>query len=137
MFDDELFVRAADSLRHTHWFGPYDKFTLAKGSFYPFFIAVTNVMHIPLYIGEQILYVLVCLLTSRYLARTSRRPALGVFCFALLALNPIFWNTEVTRAMRENIYISLSLGLVALTVALCWPAASGGRSRATQFVLGL
>ena len=52
-YDGDLFVRQAGNLVRTHWLGPFDDLTLAKGGAYPAFIAVTHAVRLPLKVGEQ------------------------------------------------------------------------------------
>ena len=54
--DDELFVRLAHYLAAGQWLGPYDNLTLAKGTFYPMFIAASFWASVPLKIAEHLLY---------------------------------------------------------------------------------
>ena len=139
-FDDALFLRLAGSLGSGQWLGAYDKLTLVKGAFYPFFILTTFVAGIPFNLAEQALYVGACAIVARLLGRAGGK-WLGLLAFAALAFNPILLNAEMSRVIREAIYISLSLTLVALTVWVALAERPGPdrwhlRALASGFALG-
>lgn len=129
--DDALFVRLAASLRRAHWLGAYNEVTLAKGMFFPLFIAAAATLHIPLMIAEQLVYLAVAGGFGFMSYRLSRSRWLGVVLFAVLALNPVVWTLGFARVVREGLYISLSLGVAAAAAALCLHVftASPGRRR--------
>lgn len=116
--DDYLFVRLAISLRDGHWLGPYDNLVLAKGMFFPLFIAVSEIAGIPLPISEQILYLTVAVFAFAVLRRLTGNQAVSLVVFGFLALNPVFWNDSLSRVIREGVYISLSLALFLLTFVI-------------------
>ena len=130
--DDALFIRLADSLRRAHWLGSYSNVILAKGMSYPLFIAVTSLLHIPLKIAEQGVYLTAAAGFAFLAFRLSRNRWLGVVLFCVLALNPVLWAASFARVAREGLYIGLSLAVAAAAAALCLQplAASGRRGRA-------
>jgi hypothetical protein len=125
--DDALFIRLAQSLQAGLWLGPYDNATLAKGMFYPLFIAIIAFLAISLRVAEHVLYLAVAALAAGFLQRRTRSPWLGLLVFAILALNPALWSFGLARVVRENLYISLSLALVVLTVIVAFPAIEAPR----------
>ena len=44
--DDQLMVHIAEKLLRLNWLGGYNHYTLAKGCFFPFFLAVGKFFHI-------------------------------------------------------------------------------------------
>jgi len=60
--DDTLFVGLALSILQGEWLGVYDQFTLMKGSGYPLFIALSNVLGLPLILSQELLYLGSCFL---------------------------------------------------------------------------
>ena len=125
-YDDVLFLRLAGRLGSGAWLGPYDTTTLVKGPLYPLFIACSFVLQLPLKFAEQIVYLLSSLLMSWLIY--SRFPgqragaALAVMTMLLLAFNPFLWTLDLSRVIREGLYISLSLGVVGLSVLAGFPA---------------
>lgn len=120
--DDALFIRLARSLQSGNWLGPYDNLTLAKGMFYPLFIATTSFLSIPLRIAEHATYLAAAALGAGLVQRRTGQRWLGFLLFVALAFNPSLWSPFLARVIRENLYVSLSLILVVLTVAAAFPA---------------
>jgi hypothetical protein len=120
-FDDLLFIRTARYLKAGNWLGPYDNLTLTKGMFYPLFIRAASFAAIPLKMAEQAAYLAASGLTAGLVRRRMGKHHLAVFLFGLLAFNPVLWNVELARVIREGVYISLSLAVVALTVIIAFP----------------
>jgi hypothetical protein len=120
-YDDHLFIRLATYLGSGDWLGPWDQFTLAKGMFYPLFIAVTHFVSIPLKIAEQIVYLLACGMTAEFVRRSTRSNPFALVLFALLAFNPVLWHSELARVIREALYVGLSLAVVVLFVIVVFP----------------
>jgi hypothetical protein len=116
--DDLLFVRQAYALGSGNWLGPYNNLTHAKGMFYPLFVLLAFATNLPLKIAEQALYLGASGLTSWMIARLSRSHRLGLVCFVALALNPVLWHPQLARVIREGIYISETLAIVSLSIAL-------------------
>ena len=119
-FDDALFIRGARFLGNGSWLGPYDSLTLVKGMFYPLFILLSFAASVPLLIAEHCVYLAACCGTAMLLGR-SAGPVLATLLFGLLAFNPVLWNSELNRVIREGLYISLTLGCVGLTIATALP----------------
>ena len=112
--DDFLFVRQAYHLGAAQWLGPYDNLTLAKGMGFPAFILASFLAGLPLKLAEQIVYLAAAGLAAWVVARMSGRRLLGLALFAALAFNPVLWSEPLARVVREGLYASLSLALIAL-----------------------
>lgn len=142
MLDDALFVRLAQSLLAGDWLGRYDNATLAKGMFYPLFIAVSFLLNIPLKFAEHAFYLGVSAWLSIHIARRARSNVLGVVTFVLLALNPVMWAAFMARVVREGVYVTLTLLLIGLCVATLFRGDEVSRRRrlvqsaATGFAAG-
>ena len=95
--DDQLMVHIAEKLLRLNWLGGYNHYTLAKGCFFPFFLAVGKFFHIDFISCVQIFYALSC-----YLFLRAIRP---VICFQwtsypfylLMLFNPIMASSEVIQ----------------------------------------
>ncbi|WP_424139397.1 hypothetical protein [Roseomonas chloroacetimidivorans] len=122
--DDALFIRLARSLLAGDWLGSYDNLTLAKGMFYPLFIATSSFLSIPLRVAEQACYLGASALAAVFVLRCTGRRWLSLVIFAVLAFNPALWSLSLARVIRENLYISLSLLLVLLTALAAFPPAA-------------
>src|SRR5262249_11573994 len=78
------------------------------------FIAGAFALGIPLKITEQAAYLVAACLTAWLFVRLTRNKWAGVGLLALLAFNPVLLHHELGRVIREGVYISLSLSLLAL-----------------------
>ena len=107
--DDALFQNLARHLLIGDWLGPFNNLTLAKGMFYPFFIALSAAVGLPLKIAEQLLYLGCSLLAARYVTRLTRSEIVGFILFVLLAYNTVFWSADLARLIREGIYMNLKV----------------------------
>jgi len=124
--DDRLFLSLADRLYRLDWLGPYNELTLAKGPFYPIWIAVSYLLHIPLMLSQQLLYVSACVVATFAVKPLVRSLPWLVAIFALLLFNPISFDSHVaTRVIRAGIYPALTLLSVATAIGLLmrhqWP----------------
>lgn len=117
MYDDGHFVRLAEFLAAGQWLGPYDNLTLAKGAAYSAFLALNHALGLPLKITEHALYLACGGALCAAIGAALRSRAAMVACFALLAFNPVLWMPQSGgRVVREALYTSLSLLLVALAI---------------------
>jgi hypothetical protein len=140
ILDDQLFLRMTHHLRAGDWLGPYDQLTLAKGMVYSLFIRGVSFAAVPLKIAEQAAYLAASVLTAELVRHRASSNYLAVALFGLLAFNPVLWNVELARVIREGLYISLSLAVVALSVLIAFPTQDGdhyGRRIFQGFSLGL
>ena len=120
-YDDLLFIRLAESLCRGDWLGPYDNLTLAKGIGYPAFLCASSWLGLPLRLAEHLLYLLACAVSALAIRDVSGSRSIATGAFVALALIPIFWGADLSRVIREDIYISLSL-LVVSCAALAYVA---------------
>lgn len=100
--DDQLMVHIAEKLLRLNWLGGYNHYTLAKGCFFPFFLAVGKFFHIDFISCVQIFYALSC-----YLFLRAIRPVIcfqwTIYPFYLLMLfNPIMASSEVIQRVYRN-----------------------------------
>lgn len=118
MHDDRLFLNLASALLSGKWLGPYNNLTLAKGPFYPIFIAVAFILGIPLLLAQHLLYITACIIFVAAL-RPLLRPVSLPPVYAILVFNPMSYTDGVmSRVLREGIYPALALLVVACAVGL-------------------
>lgn len=117
-YDDILFLSRARDLQEFEWMGSYNHMTLIKGIFYPFWIAVVHMAGIPLLISQHILYAFACAVTVISLRQWVQSPKIQICLYAFLLFNPMSFSITATRVIREGIYPSLTLLVVACAIAL-------------------
>lgn len=115
--DDALFVWLADQISKGNWLGDYNNLTHAKGIGYSLFLVANDFIGAPLKLAEHALYLGAALYLALLLGRLYRTRWASLATFALLAFIPIAWHPGASaRVMREGLYISLSLLLLALAI---------------------
>ncbi len=108
--DDALFLKLARKLQTFKWLGSYDQLTLAKGAFFPFFLAVFGGVGFPVKLLEHFLYLLAVLLLSQVARRLTGSRLVFVVVFCVLAFSPLPWMFEGgARVTREPLYQILTL----------------------------
>ena len=112
-----MFLRQAIHLRDGEWLGPYDLLTLAKGMFYPLFVAVGYEFHIPLVTWQHMFYLASCAVLVVAVAGIYQKPWQKAVLFAVLAVNPAVL-IDLTVTFRERIYSSLTLLVLACLVGV-------------------
>ncbi len=117
--DDHLFLNLAASLISGNWLGPYNQLTLAKGPFYPMWIAASFGLGVPLLFSVHLLYVIACALFARALAPALPTRSVQLVLFALLLFCPAsFADGPMSGVLRESVYSSLSLIAIGSAFAL-------------------
>lgn len=136
--DDTLFVGLALSILQGEWLGVYDQFTLMKGSGYPLFIALSNVLGLPLILSQELLYLGSCFLFTWGIRLMGASTVLACISFALLAFNPFTYNFfPNVYPFRFGIYPAVSLMLFALAQIILICASQGRRHWVLTFLFGL
>jgi hypothetical protein len=116
--DDALFLKIANHLLDGQWLGPYDSLTLIKGMFYPVYIAISFLLGIPLLLSQQLLYIAACLVFVFALFPILKKPVYVLILFGGLLFNPISFDQSMLRVLREGIYFSLTLLVMACAFGL-------------------
>ncbi len=108
--DDYLFVKLAKHLLTGSWLGPYDQVTLVKGPVYPLFIALANLLGIPLLLFQHLLYSSICVVTVRAFRPLLTKQWLFLVVFFFLLFNPFTYAYPATgRAFRFALSVPLVL----------------------------
>ena len=112
--DDGLFANNAYAISNGGWLGAYNQLTLAKGAFFPVWLAFLNFFSIPVLTGNQILYILACTFLIVALKPIFKSRLHELICFAFLLFNPITLG-EVTmlRIIRDAMNHSLIMIIFA------------------------
>jgi hypothetical protein len=101
-----------------NWLGTYDSFTLIKGPFFSIWVALANILRIPLLLSGHILHAVSCLLLARAVKPLLGNKYLFVFLYFALLFSPASFDASLTRATRDIIYPSLSTVVVACTLGV-------------------
>jgi hypothetical protein len=75
---------------------------------------------IPLKVAEHLVYLVVAAIAGVVRRRTGGN-RLAFVLLILLAFNPVVWNIQLARVIRQGLYLSLSLALISLVVIIAFP----------------
>jgi hypothetical protein len=123
--DDRLFLNLAHSLIDGTWLGPFNELTLAKGCFYPIWIALISRLGIPLLLSQHLLYLFAVLALVGAVRPMGYGPWRLLALGALLWFNPGTYTAHVLRVVREGIYPALTLLVIAGFVGTLLRARAG------------
>lgn len=126
--DDYLYTRLGYAILQGRWLGPYDNLTLAKGPFYPLWLALNGWSGLSLLLTEQLLYLVACAAFALAVRPLLPRRWHAAATYLLLLFNPASWG--FWHVTREGIYPALalltiagSIGLYTRRAAALWSAA--------------
>ncbi|MEO6992011.1 MAG: hypothetical protein ABI273_00155, partial [Lacunisphaera sp.] len=129
--DELLFLRLAQHIVRGEWLGPYTQMTLAKGSFYSFFVALMFWLGIPLFFAQQVLYAGACAAFARACAPVVRSGGVRLLIYSLLLWNPMTYEAPtMARVMRQHVYIPLGILIFAGLIALYYRCGESFRKQA-------
>jgi hypothetical protein len=116
--DDRLFLSLAENIINGNWLGNYNNLTLAKGCFYPIWIALVFILNIPLLLAQHLLYSFSVLVLIFALRPLINKPTILLLLFGALLFNPVTYDQTTLRVLREGIYPSLSLLVIATLIGV-------------------
>lgn len=129
--DERLFLQLAENIVKGEWLGAYTQMTLAKGSFYSFFIAVVFWIGLPLFLAQQILYAAACAAFARATSPGIKFAGIRFLIFAFLLWNPMTYEAPTMgRVMRQHVYVPLGILIFAGLIALYYRRADSFRRQA-------
>lgn len=137
--DDHHFVTLASHILNGDWLGRYDQYTqytLMKGVFYPIFIALSNIVGIPLLTAQHLLYTFACVIFIIAVSTEVKHRGWLFVIYLFLLFNP--FTMIVARVFRLGIYPALTLLIIASAYGLYTRTLSGkGRPYLWSISLGL
>jgi hypothetical protein len=127
--DDLLFINHADSLLSGNWLGQFNQMTLIKEPFYPMFIALSNLLSLPLLLAEHLLYVVACWIFVWAVGPLVRQRIMLLAAFLFLLLNPGSYNyPAIGRIFQLAIYAPLALIVMSLLLGMAIRATAPWRT---------
>lgn len=118
IYDDALMISQANSILKGEWLGEYNCLTLIKGPITPIFMAISNLLHIPFLIAQDIFYILSCLLLIFVFRKIIKSNFARIITLIVLIFHPIIYSTELCRTYRDGIYLALIIYLIACTFGI-------------------
>lgn len=117
-YDDLLMVDIADNIMQGNWLGEYNEKTLIKGVFTPIFMTILSLLHIPFLMGKEIFYGIACITFILMISKKIKSKKLLYLIYLIILMNPIEYSSSLSRAYRDEIYISLILYLLAFSLGI-------------------
>ena len=115
--DDAFFMRLAGRLLSGDWLGIYDPLVLAKGPGYAFFIAINNLLGLPISISHAIVHIIAAAVIAHLIYLLTKSDWFSAFLFIFLTLCPISVSPALERVIRDQIYwaqILLCFGMICM-----------------------
>ena len=117
--DDLFFAKQAYSLLSGTWLGSFDEMILIKEPFYGMFLVVSSLSGLPLFLSENLLFILACLVFYIAIEPLIKNRWARLLMIAVLLFCPIDLLTYWTiRVYREFVYVSLSLLVISFAIGL-------------------
>jgi len=116
--DDRLYLNLASAFLKHGWLGHYSNLTLAKGPFYPFWIALTFVSGITLLLSQHLLYIAACVIFIIAVRPIVSRPIVLLLIWTILLSNPMTYTSLITRVVREGIYPALTIFVTSFSMGI-------------------
>ncbi len=117
-YDDGLSLNLANHIAQGHWLGPYNNLTHVKGPFYPLFIAISHWLGLPILMSQRLLLIgSGLLLVFAFRQFLKNKWFLAIF-FAVYIFNPAIYALWHTRTLRNSIYGSLTIAVLACAIGL-------------------
>jgi hypothetical protein len=135
--DDRLYIDLANNLLNGQWLGDYNNLTLAKGPFYPIWIALIYKTGIPLLLAQHALYIVACLIFIIATRPFLPNRFMAILIFIILIFNPMSYSSNIaTRVLREGIYPALTILVFSCALGLL-ARHKGSLSRLLPWAIGL
>lgn len=117
--DDLYYAKMADYLINGQWMGPYNQMTLIKGPFYGFFLVFSFLTGLPLFLNENLFYILACIAIFFAVSPLIKNLWWRYLLFVIMLFIPASLTTGFNlRVYREFVYFSLTLFVVAFALGL-------------------
>ena len=105
-YDDALMINQAVDLTSGNYLGKYSHLTLAKGIFYPLFIAILNICKIPYLVGLSLFYIGSIIIFTCSLFKIINNKYILYFIYLFLLLNPLSFSLMTFQKIYRNSLMS-------------------------------
>jgi hypothetical protein len=134
--DDLLFYRLGVSIANFEWLGLYDQLILLKGAGFPLFLAIVNMLFLPLRVGEALI---ICaasayFLSSPIFSKMGMKTKVGLF--AVIVFIPFQFGALDYRILRDMIYPWVLLAVLASGSRLFWSLRGGKGFKLNSLIFG-
>lgn len=106
--DDFHYVINAYHYKMGKWLGPLDNWTLLTLPFFSIYLAFLSKLKISLIFSNHLLYVLSWIFGVFTLKHFIKKDWILIFTFILVLFNPMFYGGDVSRVVREGMWVPCS-----------------------------
>ena len=119
VYDDDLMVKMAESIRSGNWLGEYDSNTLVKGPFFPFLLALINYIGLSYINVMNIIYIMACAYFIYTIKNLFKSKISLLIIYILLIFNPVSYASwTLQRVYRNGITLAQVLFIIGSMYAL-------------------
>lgn len=119
VYDDDLMVKMAESIRSGKWLGEYDSNTLVKGPFFPFLLALINYIGLSYINVMNIIYIMACAYFIYTIKNLFKSKISLLIIYILLIFNPVSYASwTLQRVYRNGITLAQVLFIIGSMYAL-------------------
>ena len=113
VYDDDLMVKMAESIRSGNWLGEYDSNTLVKGPFFPFLLALINYIGLSYINVMNIIYIIACAYFIYTIKNLFKSKISLLIIYILLIFNPVSYASwTLQRVYRNGITLAQVLFII-------------------------
>ena len=113
VYDDDLMVKMAESIRSGNWLGEYDSNTLVKGPFFPFLLALINYIGLSYINVMNIIYIMACAYFIYTIKNLFKSKISLLIIYILLIFNPVSYASwTLQRVYRNGITLAQVLFII-------------------------
>ena len=134
--DDLLFYRLGVSISEFDWLGVYDQLILLKGAGFPVFLALSDLLFLPLRVSEALA---ICLASAFFLSAPvfeKMELKTKVFIFALVVFVPFQFGALDYRILRDIIYPWILIAVLGSGCRLLWSLQTGKELKSNALIFG-
>lgn len=118
-YDDFLFIKYAASMISGNWLGSFSSVTLAKGSSFSVFIAISYLLGIPYSLALILTYIVSIIILIVALKKLIKNKYVLLFLYLFLLFSPVMFHVENTQKIyRGGVIVSFSLLIVASIIGI-------------------
>ena len=119
VYDDNLMVKMAESIRSGNWLGEYNSNTLVKGPFFPFLLALINYLGLSYINIMNIIYVIACAYFIYTIKNLFKAKVSLLIIYIILIFNPVSYASwTLQRVYRNGITLAQVLFIIGSMYAL-------------------
>ncbi len=116
--DDFHYTLLAYYIKSGDWLGPLDQLTLHTKTFFPVYLAYISKMQLPYIFMNHLIYVLSVIFAFFTIRKIIKNDLILLLGYTLVLFNPMLYAGDVSRVVREGIWVPLAILIVFLYIRI-------------------